>query len=520
MKTALIYRRVSTEEQSDNFSLGTQLTACQRWCEQNGYRVGQVFTDAGKSAKSTNRPAFLAMLKHARKHKATIDAVLVYAVSRFSRNTLDHQVVRHRLTKWNIALRSATEPIDDTSSGFMVEGMMSTFSQWDNILRSERTVTGMKASVQAGRWAWRAPIGYLNSDTPSLKPDPDRAPLVKHAFELAAQGRPLVDIVDAVTRDGLTTKRGMPISIQTLSKLVRNPLYCGRVSAPSFDVHDIEGDFEPLIPESLFARAQAALSSRAACSTRSARKSADWPLRRFAKCKCGTSLTGSSSTSGTGKAYAYYSCPRGCVRIAKLALESLFMDLLSELQPTRETVTGMQAAIRERLSKRTEDAARRRGELKRKQHTLEARQEALVEKMLEDDADADVYSRMMAKLRTQVQQVRVDLEREQDGDTVDISGALDACAYLLSDAPGLWCTSSAAEKVALQTFFFPAGVVLEQSADSQNQKLGTDVTCSAFSHLAAVSGDDSSLVCPPGSARARHPRAWPPRWLRWGCRGP
>ena len=25
--------------------------------------------------------------------------------------------------------------------------------------------------------------------------------------------------------------------------------------------------------------------------------------------------------------------------------------------------------------------------------------------------------------------------------------------YLLSDAPGLWCTSSAAEKVALQTFF-------------------------------------------------------------------
>ena len=275
-----------------------------------------------------------------------------------------------------------------------------------------------------------------------------------------------------------------------------------------------------MIPESLFARAQAALSSRAACSTRSARKSADWPLRRFAKCKCGTSLTGSSSTSGTGKAYAYYSCPRGCVRIAKLALESLFMDLLSELQPTRETVTGMQTAIRERLSKRTEDAARRRGELKRKQHTLEARQEALVERMLEDDGNADVYDRMMAKLRTQVQQVRVELEREQDGDTVDISGALDACAYLLSDAPGLWCTSSAAEKVALQTFFFPAGVVLEQSADSQNHTLGTDVTCSAFSHLAAVSGDDSSLVCPPGSARARHPRAWPPRSLRWGCRGP
>ena len=113
MKTALIYRQGEQQKNSlSNFSLGTQLTACQRWCEQHKYRVGQVFTDAGKSAKSTNRPAFLAMLEYARKHKATIDAVVVYAVSRFSRSTVDHQVVRQKLTKWNIALRSATEPID------------------------------------------------------------------------------------------------------------------------------------------------------------------------------------------------------------------------------------------------------------------------------------------------------------------------------------------------------------------------------------------------------------------------
>jgi DNA invertase Pin-like site-specific DNA recombinase len=42
-------------------------------------------------------------------------------------------------------LRSATEPIDDTSTGKLMEGVLAAFAQFDNDVRSDRTRAGMKA---------------------------------------------------------------------------------------------------------------------------------------------------------------------------------------------------------------------------------------------------------------------------------------------------------------------------------------------------------------------------------------
>ena len=44
----------------------------------------------------------------------------------------------------------------------------------------------MKAALELGRWTFLAPIGYLNAPRSmgkSLIPDPERAPLVRRAFE-------------------------------------------------------------------------------------------------------------------------------------------------------------------------------------------------------------------------------------------------------------------------------------------------------------------------------------------------
>ena len=114
--------------------------------------------------------------------------------------------------------------------------------------------------------------------------------------------------------------------------------------------------------------------------------------------------------------------------------------------------------------------------------------------MLEDDANGDIYDRMLAKLRDQVQHVRVDLEREHEGDALDIDDALVACAELLTDAVGLWVSADAGEKSALQRFYFPSGMTLERCPDSQEYTIGTDVACSAFSMLAAAADDDSSMA--------------------------
>jgi DNA invertase Pin-like site-specific DNA recombinase len=63
MPTAVIYTRVATEDQVGGTSLDTQERACREWCERNGAEVLNVYVDAGESAKTAARPAFLRLVE-------------------------------------------------------------------------------------------------------------------------------------------------------------------------------------------------------------------------------------------------------------------------------------------------------------------------------------------------------------------------------------------------------------------------------------------------------------------------
>ena len=95
------------------------------------------------------------------------------------------------LNSLGISLRSATEPIDDTSTGKLMEGVLAAFAQFDNDVRSDRTRAGMWAALELGRWTFLAPIGYLNAPRAmgqSLMPDPERAAMVRRLFKQCATG--------------------------------------------------------------------------------------------------------------------------------------------------------------------------------------------------------------------------------------------------------------------------------------------------------------------------------------------
>jgi len=88
------------------------------YCEPEGYTVVSVFEEAGESAKTTDRPKFRRMLEYCRTHKRTVHFVVVYNLTRFSRNAYEHAVVRALLQRLGISLRSVNR---DCSSA-VVEG--------------------------------------------------------------------------------------------------------------------------------------------------------------------------------------------------------------------------------------------------------------------------------------------------------------------------------------------------------------------------------------------------------------
>jgi len=65
--------------------------------------------------------------------------------------------LRAHLESLGISLRSAIEPIDDTSTGKLIEGVLAGFAQFDNDVRSDRTRAGMRAALELGRSVFLAP---------------------------------------------------------------------------------------------------------------------------------------------------------------------------------------------------------------------------------------------------------------------------------------------------------------------------------------------------------------------------
>lgn len=149
------------------------------------------FKEEGESAKTTDRTELQKLLKYCRTNRGRIHFVVVYNLTRFAREKYDHFALRAHLKSLGISLRSATEPIDDTSTGQLMEGVLAAFAQFDNDVRSERTRAGMRAALELGRRTFPAPLGYLNTPKwsgKSLVPDPERATLVKQIFEDYASG--------------------------------------------------------------------------------------------------------------------------------------------------------------------------------------------------------------------------------------------------------------------------------------------------------------------------------------------
>ena len=345
---AVIYCRVSTEEQANiNHSLPHQRKKCEEFCKREDIEVSKVFSDAASGRNTENRPQFLAALRFCRQNKKAVRFFVVSDVSRLARSVHTQAATVEELEKLSIRLHSVDEPhIDQTPVGKLMATMQAGYNQYFTDALSARTKERMRAAVLAGRFPWKAPLGYINkkSGPSNLSVDSTRAPLVRRLFELVAAGHSPDAALSAVTTLGLRTASGRVIPKQTLSRILRNEIYAGWIKSGELRV---QGEHEPIITEQLFTDAQQALAGKRNVPHKQANP--DFPLRKFVKCsKCHKPLT-AGWAGGRNKKYATYWCwtPRCrgvCVR--KEALESLFLKLLQSMQPSVELIAALPDLVR------------------------------------------------------------------------------------------------------------------------------------------------------------------------------
>lgn len=93
----VLYLRVSSEEQVENYSLSNQEYTCTKEAERRGFTILETFREEGASAKTANRPELIKLLEYCRKHKNNIGSVMVYRIDRLARQTSDYLAIRRKL---------------------------------------------------------------------------------------------------------------------------------------------------------------------------------------------------------------------------------------------------------------------------------------------------------------------------------------------------------------------------------------------------------------------------------------
>jgi hypothetical protein len=201
-----------------------------------------------------------------------------------------------------VILRAATVPrlitlyepnVDETAAGRFAANILGAMNQLSSDALSERMKDRTRASIRAGRFPWRAPIGYENiggKTGPNITPDEKRAPLIRRAFELMMTGlHSKAEVLRIITNEGLTTASGKALSKQTLQAAMRNPLYAGWVTLPSDPSFEpARGLHEPIVDQETFDHVQKILDGRRPNVVAKQKINPVVPLQHFVKCgSCG-----------------------------------------------------------------------------------------------------------------------------------------------------------------------------------------------------------------------------------------
>ena len=178
--------------------------------------------------------------------------------------------------------------------------------------RSRMVRDAMARKALRGVVLGRVPFGYAAAGDGSFRTVPEEAAVVRHIFELAADGKGVRVIVKDLNARGSRTRRERPWSMITIRDMLRNRTYAGTYERFSSRV---AGNHEALVPPAVFARIQRQMDERATRSGSARGK--PFLLSGLVVCEaCGSHMIGvTRHRSWTRKdgtearqTYRYYQC--------------------------------------------------------------------------------------------------------------------------------------------------------------------------------------------------------------------
>lgn len=361
MSRAIVYARVSTDEQADKgYSLPSQIEACKRYAERIGATVVAEHQD-DYSGASLHRPEFDKALDMIR--AGACDAFITLSSDRLTRNLSHLLYIRDLFNAQGVELHYVRKgKVDDSPESHMMENIEGAFNEYWRLKIAEATSRGMREKAKRGRVVGigGAPFGYDFADGQLVRNE-DEAFLVHRIFTWYAgdglNGQRLTawqiarefsaaKIPTPGERNIRRRKRDAGVwNGSTILRILSDETYIGvwrygkRIGKEGrggarAEAETVAVSVPAIIDVSLFRAAQMRREENKRFGRYTQR---EYPLRGIVKCSCGRRMSGTTKNAGKSWERAYYICPRKDQAFAPA------------IEPRKCTQNGIRAEVLERI---------------------------------------------------------------------------------------------------------------------------------------------------------------------------
>ena len=349
-RRAVAYVRVSSIKQKDNASPETQVQKIQDYADSNNIEIVEWFKDIAKSAKNANREGLQEMIKFALKEREHINHLIVYKMSRASRDAPTfYSDIFSKLHPRGITIRSATEAFDETPSGEFMQLIHLGMAQLDNHNKSEYTKDVMINLAKQGYYQHPPVVGYTvckvkNAEAknrPSLKQN-EIAPKVKTVLERFSFGDiNKAELTRYAKEVGLRSRSDKVLGKDSIHRLLKNATYAGYIQDCHTNFELVEGKHDGIISKETYSRNQMLLHAKSSrLEEVHLKKNQMYVLKGTLRCvECNKIMYASAPKTGNGGHSPRYHCGKCQQRSipARLVHED-FQNMLKLIKPTTGTL--------------------------------------------------------------------------------------------------------------------------------------------------------------------------------------
>ena len=320
LPTAVLYLRVSTKEQAQRDG-DRRATRSPRSARPAAARPRRWTRSWSRSSSTAARAPAAPTGRNCSGCSPTsktnqVDYVIVHKIDRLARNRADDVEITLAIKAAGATLVSCTENIDETPSGILLHGIMSSIAEFYSRNLANEVLKGLVQKAKSGGTPGKAPLGYRNvrkfedgREVRTVEVDPVRGPLITWAFEAYATGEwTQKKLLAELTRQGLDVppvggRPAKPLSPSYIQHLLTNPYYKGTVR---YNGIEYEGRHERLVTPGLWQSVQDVLKAKN--EIRQKERTHPHYLKGILCGHCGSRMIVTHAKSRSRRIYPYYVC--------------------------------------------------------------------------------------------------------------------------------------------------------------------------------------------------------------------